>query len=64
LGGPEGVRVPDLGDVEGGLVRGPIVIQVTSARGSDEFSYGTLRYRDFSPRAWRAYASDVFNAEY
>jgi hypothetical protein len=63
-GGPEGVRVPDLGDVEGGLVRGPIVIQVTSARGSDEFSYGTLRYRDFSPRAWRAYASDVFNAEY
>jgi hypothetical protein len=63
-GGPEGVRVPDLGDLEGGLVRGPIVIQVTSARGSDEFSYGTLRYRDFSPRAWRAYASDVFNAEY
>lgn len=64
-GSPENVRVPDIGALEGdaGLIRGPIVIQVTSAR-TDEFDYGALRYRDFSPRAWRAYATDVFHAEY
>jgi hypothetical protein len=59
------VKVPDLGGLDGevGLIRGPIVIQVTTAR-ADDFEYGTLRYRSLAPRGWRAHASDVFFAEY
>jgi hypothetical protein len=64
-GAPSSVKVPDLGALDGdvGLIRGPIVIQVTAAR-ADDFEYGALRYRSLAPRGWRAYASDVFFAEY
>ncbi|HEX6767640.1 MAG TPA: hypothetical protein VF103_19205, partial [Polyangiaceae bacterium] len=64
-GAPTRVRVPDLRAIDEALalVRGPIVVQVTAAR-SDNFSYGTLRYRQLAPRGWRAYAQDQYFAVY
>jgi hypothetical protein len=62
---PTRVRVPDLSaiDDELALTRGPIVVKVTAAR-VDNFSYGTLRYRQLAQRGWRAYAQDQYFAEY
>jgi hypothetical protein len=64
-GAPDEIRVPDLGALAGdvGLVRGPITIQVNAAT-VDSFSYGALRNRQLEPRGWRAYAQDVFFANY
>jgi hypothetical protein len=57
--------LPDLNSLSTdlGLVPGPLSITVSAARIKD-FAYGTLRYRDTTPRGWAAYATDVFYASY
>jgi hypothetical protein len=59
------IKVPDLRAFEGdmGLSPGPLGVLVTSAR-VDDFSYGSLLYRDLGPRGWRAHASDLYYASF
>ena len=64
-GASEAFDLPDLNSLSTdlGLIPGPLSITVNAARIKD-FAYGTLRYRDTTPRGWAAYATDVFYASY
>lgn len=64
-GAKKSLGVPDLGayDPDLGLIRGPIDVLVSAVHIRD-FVYGTLRYRQLSPRGWDAYASDVYASSY
>jgi hypothetical protein len=59
------IKVPDLRGFDGdiGLDTGALAILVTSAR-IDDFSYGSLLYRDLGPRGWRAHAADLYYASF
>lgn len=64
-GSAQAFDLPDLDalSTDLGLIPGPLSITVSAARIKD-FAYGTLRYRDATPRGWAAYATDVFYASY
>jgi IPT/TIG domain len=54
------LSLPDLAELDPGaaLPRGSIEIETTLAHIRD-FNYGTLRYRELTPRGWNAYATDT-----
>jgi hypothetical protein len=64
-GAREALALPDLRAFDGdlGLAPGALAVLVASARVQD-FSYGTLVYRQLGPRGWRAYAADLYYASY
>jgi IPT/TIG domain len=64
-GSSQAFDLPDLNalSTDLGLIKGPLSITLSAARIKD-FAYGTLRYRDATPRGWAAYATDVFYASY
>ncbi len=60
--GVSSVRLPDLSQIPSlEAPSGPLSITVTVAK-IDAFDYGSLRYASLTPRAWTAYATDVFQA--
>jgi hypothetical protein len=64
-GNPNGVRLPDLGEVDPELAwpRGAQTFLLTRAQIPD-FVYGSLVYRNLTERSWSASAQDTFFASY